>query len=61
MAIQAIGSIYALSKRKRVVYLPVEVAFDSQFPFRNGERVLITIRKAKLLVEKVPASAAGRA
>ena len=34
------------------VQLPLDVAFDSQFPFKKGETVTVHIKNKKLIIEK---------
>ncbi|MBN1861908.1 MAG: AbrB/MazE/SpoVT family DNA-binding domain-containing protein [Candidatus Thermoplasmatota archaeon] len=34
------------------VYIPASVRDDSQFPFKPGEKVLVSINNNKLIIEK---------
>jgi len=52
MALQGIGSIYQHVKGKMYVYIPASVRDDSQFPFKPGEKIKVSIEKDKLIVEK---------
>ena len=52
MALQGKGTIYQHVKGKMYVYIPSAVRDDSQFPFKPGEKVNISIDKGKLIVEK---------
>lgn len=52
MALQGKGSIYQHVKGKMYVYIPAAVRDDSQFPFRPGDKVKVSIREDKLTVEK---------
>ena len=36
------------------IYVPTEVARDGTFPFKEGDKVLVRIKKNKLIVEKEP-------
>ena len=38
---------------KHFIYVPTEVARDSQFPFKPGEKVNVTIDGRRLVVEKL--------
>jgi hypothetical protein len=35
------------------IYVPINLALDSAFPFKAHEKVIITIQENKLLVEKI--------
>ncbi len=37
---------------KHFVYIPTELARDSSFPFKNGEKVTISIHEEKLIIKK---------
>jgi len=53
MALQDKGSIYQHVKGKMFVYVPASVRDDSQFPFKPGEKVNVTIDGKRLVVEKL--------
>lgn len=53
MALQDKGSIYQHVKGKMFVYVPASVRDDSQFPFKPGEKVTVTIDGKRLVVEKL--------
>jgi len=53
MALQDKGSIYQHVKGKMFVYVPASVRDDSQFPFKPGEKVTVTIDSKRLVVEKL--------
>lgn len=53
MALQDKGSIYQHVKGKMFVYVPASVRDDSQFPFKPGEKVSVTIDNTKLVIEKL--------
>ncbi len=53
MALQDKGSIYQHVKGKMFVYVPASVRDDSQFPFKPGEKVSVTIDNKKLVIEKL--------
>jgi hypothetical protein len=53
MALKGTGSIYQHVKGKMYVYIPAIVRDDSTFPFKPGEKVIISIDRNKLVVEKV--------
>lgn len=38
---------------KHFIYVPTELARDSQFPFKPGEKVTVTIDGKRLVVEKL--------
>jgi len=52
MALQGKGSIYQHVKGKMYVYIPASVRDDSQFPFKPGEKVNVSIKGEKIIVEK---------
>jgi hypothetical protein len=52
MALQGKGSIYQHVKGKMYVYVPASVRDDSQFPFKPGEKVVVSIKDSSLVVEK---------
>lgn len=52
MALQGKGTIYRHVKGKMYVYIPASVRDDSQFPFKPGEKVNVSIDGKKLIVEK---------
>lgn len=52
MALQGKGTIYQHVKGKMYVYIPAAVRDDSQFPFKPGDKVKVSIGDKKLLVEK---------
>ena len=52
MVLQGRGTIYQHVKGKMYVYIPAGVRDDSQFPFKPGEKVNVTIDGSKLIVEK---------
>ena len=52
MALQGKGSIYQHVKGKMYVYVPAAVRDDSQFPFKPGEKVVVSIKDNSLVVEK---------
>ena len=52
MALQGKGTIYRHVKGKMYVYIPASVRDDSQFPFKSGDKVTVSIDKNKLLIEK---------
>ena len=51
MALQGKGSIYQHVKGKMYVYIPAAVRDDSQFPFKPGDKVNVSIKDDKLLIE----------
>lgn len=53
MAQQGKGSIYQYVKGKMYIYIPAPVRDNSQFPFKPGEKVKISIKGEKIIVEKV--------
>ena len=52
MALQGKGTIYRHVKGKMYVYIPASVRDDSQFPFKPGESVQVSIVDKKLIIEK---------
>ena len=52
MALQGKGTIYRHVKGKMYVYIPASVRDDSQFPFKPGEKVNVSIKGKTLIVEK---------
>ena len=52
MALRGKGSIYQHVKGKMYVYVPASVRDDSQFPFKPGEKVIVSIKDNSLVVEK---------
>jgi hypothetical protein len=52
MARKGKGTIYQHVKGKMYVYIPATVRDDSTFPFKPGEKVMVSINKDKLTVEK---------
>lgn len=46
---------YHIPKRSRtgIIYVPSDLAIDSAFPFKDGDRVKIRIDGKRLIVEKV--------
>jgi AbrB family looped-hinge helix DNA binding protein len=52
MVLTGKGSIYQHVKSKMYVYIPAAVRDDSQFPFKPGEKVKVSIKDNKLIVEK---------
>lgn len=52
MVLKGKGSIYQHVKGKMYVYIPASVRDDSQFPFKPGEKVLVSINNNKLIIEK---------
>ena len=52
MVLQGKGTIYRHVKGKMYVYVPASVRDDSQFPFKPGEKVDVSIKGNKLIVEK---------
>ena len=52
MALQGKGTIYRHVKGKMYVYIPASVRDDSQFPFKEGEKVMVSIDGDRLLIEK---------
>ncbi|MCK4995621.1 MAG: hypothetical protein KAR55_01930 [Thermoplasmatales archaeon] len=52
MALQGKGTIYRHVKGKMYVYIPASVRDDSQFPFKEGEKVMVTIKDKGLLIDK---------
>ncbi|MCK4902230.1 MAG: hypothetical protein KAS76_02650 [Thermoplasmatales archaeon] len=53
MALQGKGTIYRHVKGKMYVYIPASVRDDSQFPFKPGEKVNVTIDDKRLVIEKL--------
>ena len=53
MALQGKGTIYRHVKGKMYVYIPASVRDDSQFPFKPGEKVNVTIYDKRLVIEKL--------
>ena len=52
MALQGKGTIYRHVKGKMYVYIPAAVRDDSQFPFKEGEKVNVSIKGKGLVIEK---------
>jgi len=52
MALQGKGSIYQHVKGKMYIYIPANVRDDSQFPFKPGEKVKVSIEKDSLVIKK---------
>lgn len=52
MVLKGKGTIYRHVKGKMYVYVPASVRDDSQFPFKPGEKVDVSIKGNKLIVEK---------
>jgi len=52
MALQGKGTIYRHVKGKMYVYVPASVRDDSQFPFKEGEKVIVSIRDKGLVIER---------
>ena len=52
MALQGKGTIYRHVKGKMYIYIPAVVRDDSTFPFKPGEKVLVSIKGKSILVEK---------
>ena len=52
MALRGRGSIYQHVKGKMYVYIPAAVRDDSQFPFKSGEKVIVSIKADTLIVKK---------
>lgn len=53
MVLQGKGTIYQHVKGKMYVYIPASVRDDSQFPFKSGEKVNVTIDGKRLLIDKL--------
>ena len=53
MVLQGKGTIYQHVKGKMYVYIPASVRDDSQFPFKPGEKVNVTIDSKRLVIEKL--------
>lgn len=51
MVLEAETKFYS-SKNRVYLYIPSDIVKDSQFPFKNNERVLIKIKKKELIVKK---------
>lgn len=51
MALQGKGTIYRHVKGKMYVYIPAAVRDDSQFPFKEGEKVTVSIKGKSIIVE----------
>jgi hypothetical protein len=51
---EGVGSIQSYSN-KTWVYVPLLVSADSAFPFKKGQKVRVSIKDRKLLVEAVKA------
>ncbi len=52
MARKGKGTIYQHVKGKMYVYIHATARDDSTFPFKPGEKVMVSINKDKLTVEK---------
>ena len=52
MALQGKGTIYRHVKGKMYVYIPASVRDDSQFPFKPGDKVIVSIKDKRLVVDK---------
>jgi hypothetical protein len=52
MALQGKGTIYRHVKGKMYVYVPASVRDDSQFPFKEGEKVIVSIKGSGLVIDK---------
>lgn len=52
MALHGKGSIYQHVKGKMYIYIPASVRDDSQFPFKPGEKVSVSIDGGRVIVEK---------
>lgn len=50
MALKGTGSIYQHVKGKMYVYIPAAVRDDSQFPFKPGDKVSVSIKNDKLII-----------
>jgi hypothetical protein len=54
MAKEGTGKIFKQGKAKtRFVSIPAEVANDSSFPFKDGEKVKAIIKGKKIVFEKL--------
>lgn len=52
MALQEVTKVYQ-TKGRFYVYIPSDVAKDSQFPFKAGDKIKVKIVKDKIIVEKI--------
>jgi hypothetical protein len=53
MAMKGEGSIMRISRGKtRCAVIPAAVADDSQFPFEDGEKTVVTIEPGRLVIAK---------
>jgi hypothetical protein len=51
MALQKVTKIYQ-TRGRLYIYIPSDVAKDSQFPFEAGDKIKVRIDKGKLVIEK---------
>lgn len=47
------GRVIQAGSGGMAVYVSTDVTADSQFPFKQGDRVKVRIEKGKLIVERV--------
>ena len=52
MVLKGKGTIYQHVKGKMYVYIPALVRDDSQFPFKEGEKVIVSIKGKTLIIDK---------
>jgi ribosomal protein L21E len=55
MVLEGTGKFWEHTKGKLILYIPADVHKDSQFPFKPGEKVKITIEpeRKKMMVDKI--------
>jgi antitoxin component of MazEF toxin-antitoxin module len=54
MVLESYGKIsFQAKSRSAVLYIPSSLAQDSQFPLKIGEKVKISIKGSKLIIESV--------
>lgn len=46
------GRVQEPAKGRIMIYVPADVHKDSAFPFRPGDDVWVTIKEAKLVIER---------
>ena len=52
MVLEGLGRFWEHTKGKLILYIPADVHKDSQFPFKAGDKVVVSIKDGSLVVEK---------
>lgn len=52
MALEGEGTVFHVGKTTVAIRVPKDVACDSQFPFKVGDKVTVKIESNKLTIEK---------